>query len=302
MTIIEALNWGNSKLKQNLGEKENNTSPLLDAQLLLAKTLGVTTAFLFTHFDDPIPELKIEKFQKFINRRCHHEPVAYIIGEKDFFKRSFLVSPHVLIPRPATETLIEMALEKVKESNTETWFADIGTGSGAIAVTLAAETRLPVIATDISHEALTTAQKNAEKNQVADLIDFRWGNLLEPLIKIFKVLKDKPKENFCPRLIICANLPYLTDNQWQNLEIGVKNFEPTTALVAGHDGLDLYWCLIRDLKKYRSFFPPALSLILEIDPDQSSKIISLIKHDFPEAEPKIYKDLEGWERIVIVDI
>jgi release factor glutamine methyltransferase len=274
----------------------------LDSQILLAKTLGEPTSFLFAHFDDEIKNSDWEKFQKFIHRRIKAEPVAYIIGEKEFYKRTFLVNPHVLIPRPATETLIELAIQKSKEQTDDCWFADIGTGSGAIAITLAAETGLPVIACDISSEALTVAKTNAEKSGVTALIDFRQGDLLEPLIKIFQALKNKPQENSCNHLIICANLPYLNNNQWKTLDSGVREFEPQLALIAGHDGLDLYWRLFRDLKKYRQIFPSTISLLLEIDPDQVQKITAMIGHDFSGTEPQVIKDLEGLDRVVMMGI
>ncbi|MFH1089460.1 MAG: peptide chain release factor N(5)-glutamine methyltransferase [Candidatus Uhrbacteria bacterium] len=300
MTTVEALKWANEKLKSDGSEAAD--SPMLDAQILLAAILKVSTSWLFTHFDQDLKENQLEEFRQFVKRRINKEPVAYIIGEKEFFKRPFLVNPLVLIPRPATEILVETALEKIDQTLGETWFADIGTGSGAIAITLAAETSFPVIASDISPSALSVAKKNADKNKVEELIDFRQGDLLEPLINAFRALQEIPEKNSCQQLIICANLPYLTPNQWQNTDRDVKDFEPKLALVAGQDGLDLYWKLIRDLKKYRSLFPKFLSLLLEIDPDQTKKITKMVQHDFPESVIEIRKDLEGWERVVMVEI
>jgi release factor glutamine methyltransferase len=300
MTTVEALKWANEKLKGEVSEVSD--SPMLDAQILLAAILKVSTSWLFTHFDQELKENQSEEFRQFIKRRINKEPVAYIIGEKEFFKRSFLVNPLVLIPRPATEILVETALEKINQTLGETWFADIGTGSGAIAITLAAETGFPVIASDISPSALNVAKKNAGQNKVEELIDFRQGDLLEPLINAFRALQEMPEKNSCKHLIICANLPYLTPNQWQNTERDVKDFEPKLALVAGQDGLDLYWKLIRDLKKYRSLFPEFLSLLLEIDPDQTKKITKMIQHDFPESNVEIRKDLAGLERVVVVAV
>jgi len=300
MTTVEALKWANEKLKGEASEVSD--SPMLDAQILLAAILKVSTSWLFTHFDQKLKENQLEEFRQFIKRRINKEPVAYIIGEKEFYKRAFLVNPLVLIPRPATEILVETALEKIDQTLSETWFADIGTGSGAIAITLAAETGFPVIASDISPSALSVAKKNAGQNKVEELIDFRQGDLLEPLINAFRALQEMPEKNSCKQLIICANLPYLTPNQWQNTERDVKDFEPKLALVAGQDGLDLYWKLIRDLKKYRSLFPEFLSLLLEIDPDQTKKITKMIQHDFPESNVEVRKDLAGLERVVVVTV
>lgn len=303
MTIMEALQWGKQKIREGFNEGGDN-SPFLDAQILLAAVTDLSTAKLITEVDHELKEEEIEKFQQHILRRLKKEPIAYIIGEKEFYKRSFIVNPHVLIPRPDTEILIETALNQFKEEKKyqeEVWFADIGTGSGAIAVTLAAETNTPVIASDLDPLALNVAKQNAKKNNVTELIDFRQGNLLEPLIKLFSAL-DKTSKNPCQSLIICANLPYLTFEQWKNSEPNVKDFEPSLALIAGHDGLDLYWQLIREIKKERALFPARLSLIIEIDPKQKLKISSLISHDFPTATISTIRDLNNLDRIVVTDL
>ena len=183
-----------------------------------------------------------------VARRETHEPVAYITG-KNFYGRTFSVTPSVLIPRPATETLVEQTLALIHEENRDrTLFADIGTGSGAIAVTLAAQTHVPVIATDTSKEALLVAAQNVERLGVTDLVDLREGDTLKPIVEIFHALKMHSDTNVSSistfqRLIICANLPYLTPTQIETSAEDVRLFEPIAALEAGIDGLDCYWKL-----------------------------------------------------------
>jgi len=305
MTIVETLKWASEKLKNET--KEASDSPMLDAQILLAAVLGVSTSWLFTHFDKNLEEKELDTFRQMIKRRLQNEPIAYITGEKEFYKRKFFVNQTTLIPRPATETLVEAAI-KITSNNRRgerplaptVMFADIGTGSGAIAITLAAETDLPVIASDINAAALVVARKNAETHGVSELVDFRQGDLLEPLTKIFQTVKKTNTEPICDHLIICANLPYLTSKQWANTAPDVRIYEPKSALEAGVDGLDLYWRLIRELKQRRDLFPAQLTLLLEIDPDQKQKIASLIKRDFPLAKIVVLRDLEGFERVVVV--
>jgi len=300
MTIVEVLKWANEKLKNE--SKEVSDSSMLDAQVLLAKVLDVPTSWLFAHFDKILKDEQLDIFRKLIKRRLNNEPVAYIIGEKEFYKRKFFVNSSTLIPRPATETLVEAAIKIAREESGQVLFADIGTGSGAIAITLAAETNLPVIASDISQSALTMAKKNSELNEVSGLVDFRQGDLLEPLLKIFQAVKKTSQQTICDHLIICANLPYLTTKQWANTMSDVRDFEPKSALEAGVDGLDLYWQLIRELKQHRNLFPSQLTILFEIDPDQKEKITSLVKRDFPLCKTIILNDMEGFERVIVASL
>jgi release factor glutamine methyltransferase len=269
MTIVEALKWANEKLKTE--SNDSSDSPMLDAQVLLAAVLKISTSKLFLSFNNHLKNEDLEKFRLFIKRRLKREPVAYIVGEKEFYGRKFLVNPHTLIPRPATETLIEAAVKIARETQDKILFADIGTGSGAIAVSLAAETKIPVIASDVDPTTLATAKKNAEVHEVNEIIDFKIGPLLDPLKKIFEVLQKTGEDKNFDHLIICANLPYLATEQWQTTAPDIHLYEPKLALEAGADGLDLYWEMLRDLKKHRSLFPARISLLLEIDPTKKKK-------------------------------
>jgi len=298
MTIIDALKWANNKLK-----KAGVESPMLDAEILLAKTLGVRKSWLFSHFNDPLKIHQEEKFHIYIERRSAREPIAYILGEKDFYSRTFSVNPFVLIPRPATETLVEKALDLIKESNPErTLIVDVGTGSGAIAVTLAAETQQHIIAIDIDQQALAVAKQNTDTHEVADQIEFQHGNLIEPVIRLFKTLrktKEQDVSSIYPfeTMVLCANLPYLKEKDPEDLQSEVQ-YEPRHALFSGSDGLDAYWEMFKQLKAHRRILPRTTHVLIEIDPDQKHRALQLIAHHFPTAEPNILKDLQGNDRIL----
>jgi release factor glutamine methyltransferase len=304
MTVLEALQWANGKLK-----KTGVDSPMLDAEILLAHVLNLSRAKLFSHFNDSLKQHHQERFLTLIDRRSAFEPIAYLIGKKTFYGRDFLTNPFVLIPRPSTETLIEATLELFQniDDKDNTLIADIGTGSGAIAVTLAAEIHTPVLASDTSPRAISVAQKNAELLEVKELIDVRVGDLLTPLLELFETIRTnskKPVSSIYPfkHLLICANLPYLTKNQMETLQKDVRDYEPREALEAGTDGLEAYWRLFRQLRKERPHLPRYVSILIEIDPSQTERAIKLIKHEFPDSHPQIKKDLAGLDRIVIVDV
>lgn len=302
MTILEALQWANNKLK-----KTGIESPMLDAELLLAAVLDVPKSWLFGHIADELKSHQEEKFFVLVDRRLKHEPVAYLTNKKSFYGRDFFVDPSVLIPRPATETMIDHALEVFSKCDREkTLFVDIGTGSGAIAVTLAAETQSPVLAIDVEQSALIVAKRNAQSISVEEHIDFQHGSLLEPLIALFEKIRTSGNPNVSSvypfkDLIVCANLPYLTTSQMDILDPDVR-FEPVRALVAGVDGLDAYFELFRQLKKHREILPRHITTLIEIDPDQTNRSIKLIKHNFPEAIVRTEKDMQKNDRIVIAEV
>lgn len=301
MSILEALQWANHTLK-----KAGVESPMLDAEILLSHILGLSRAKLFAHGNDTLKPYQQERLLSLVERRSDFEPVAYLIGEKSFFGKDFFVNPFVLIPRPETETLIEEAvliLQKIND-NDHTIFADIGTGSGAIAVTLAAQTHVPVIATDINSRAISVAKSNAKRHEVEELVDFKEGDLAMPVIKLFETLRaSKQITSVYPykHLILCANLPYLSTNQMEVLQKDVR-FEPKEALEAGPDGLEAYWRLFKQLSKNRNVLPRHLITLIEIDPSQSKRATELIAHQFPRAKTQIKKDLSGLDRVLVSEL
>lgn len=295
MTILEAMNWGRARLRDSLAEKVSADlhNPMLDAQVLLSHCLKKPTAYLFAHFEDELPAEIADRYQNLIERRAHHEPVAYIIGKKDFYNRTFLVNPNVLIPRPETEQLIDEAKKLIQDNTT---IIDIGTGSGNIAVTLAAETEQPVVAIDIDQNALTTAQANAQEHRVEHLLSLLSGNLLEPFLAKNIRLPDDANS------VIVANLPYGRIAQWPTLDPDVHLFEPKKAYIGGVDGLDLYDQLLQQLLDHRNLFPDQLTILLEIDPSQELSAPRLIQEYFSNAQIQTLKDLANKSRVIIAEI
>jgi release factor glutamine methyltransferase len=290
MTILEILSWAGNVLKSTNATRSVPQNARLDAQVLLSHVLGVNSAYLFTHGDETLTTNNIETFQRLIERRSRHEPVAYLTQTKAFFGRDFFVNNHVLIPRPDTEVLIEEAKKAITPTST---VIDIGTGSGAIAITLALETTMPTIAIDISLDAITVAKHNA-KTLGAKLAIIQ-GNLFEPITKI----NPPPSDHF----VVVANLPYLTPWQWEALDPDVKTYEPKLALVGGADGLALYDKLCEQLRSYiheqsRQGRRIMIDLFIEIDQSQKAAAPALIKSHFPTAQLSVTLDLAKKERIV----
>ena len=280
---------------------------MLDAEILLSSVLDVPKPWLFAHFTDHIKQHHEEKFLLLINRRIKHEPVAYLTGVKEFYGRNFLVNPSVLIPRPATESMVTEALKIFAQCDPElTLLVDIGTGSGAIAITLAAQTHTSVLATDIEQSALSIANENAKKLGVTEWVEFQQGDLLEPIAKLFHTLHASKNTNVSSvypfrDMIICANLPYLTLSQIDQLNPDVR-YEPISALRAGVDGLDAYFELLKQLKKNKDVLPRHTHLLIEIDPEQIHRAERLILHQFPEAHLSVVNDLQNLERLIIIQI
>lgn len=289
VTILEALTWGETQIKTTLHEKKyQGHRPKLDAQILLALALNRPTSYLISHLtDELLPEIQ-EKYLRLIERRARHEPVAYITGEKSFYSRSFLVNPGVLIPRPDTEVMIE---EVLKRLSLNALVIDVGTGSGVIGVTLAAEANHPIIATDTSTNALQVAKANARALGVEHLLSFEQASLLGAL-----ALQSYAT---APSLIIAANLPYLPLRYKTEMDPDVMNYEPHEALFAGVDGLDAYDALLLQIKTRRNELPKHIELLMEIDPDQAISLPRLVQSFFPSAKIEVVNDLSRQPRVVI---
>lgn len=298
ITVLAALEEGAATLKRAWQGVyfDAPPSPKFDAQVLLCAVLGTSSAHLFAHANDSITEDQLALFRALITRREKHEPVALILNTKAFFGRDFAISSDTLIPRPETELLVETVLPAISDT---TLVVDIGTGSGAIGITLAAETSAPVIAIDISQGALAVARQNASRLGVADRISFLAGNLLLPF---FPVFANWPASFRVDHLLVCANLPYLTTHQWEALNANVKNFEPKSALVGGYTGLELYDELLMQIKAKRSVLPKKITLACEIDPAQKEKLPKIIRAHFPAANVVVIDDLAHLPRLVVAEI
>jgi len=291
---MEALAWANKKLKDHqdidFASGDRLDSPMLDCEVLLAAAIEQPKTYLFSHLDEIVPEQIIRKYKTMIRRRAKHEPVSYIRGYKEFYKRNFRVNKNTLIPRPDTEVLID---EAIALKNHNVVYLDIGTGSGAIAITLALETGQPIIATDISEGALRIAKQNAKALNTKD-VTFLLGDLIEPITE-YKFQVDR-------HVVFVANLPYLSSHQWNYAQNEVKDFQPQGALDGGYDGMDVYRRFFAELKSYRKLFPAQCSIIIEIDPDQTKLSENIITRLFPQARIKIKKDLAGLDRAIIIQI
>lgn len=258
-------------------------SPRLDAEVLLRHLLGWGRAQLFVALPDPLPDELLPGYAALIARRVAGEPVAYLVGEREFMGLPFVVGPGVLVPRPETECLVEWVAARVRAE--PGWGAgprivDVGTGSGAIALSLAS--LLPtahVVGVERSPLALGYARENRARLGLSGRVGLVRGDLLGPI-----GAAD----------IIAANLPYLRPDQ---LHAGIAR-EPVEALVSGADGLDLYRALLPQAAAIlRS---PGL-LAAEIDPSQAETMAALCRAAFPYAAVGVQKDLAGLERFVTVE-
>jgi release factor glutamine methyltransferase len=257
-------------------------TPRLDAELLLAEALGWERARLVAEPDGGVPPAATRRFGEMVRRRLRREPVAYILGRKGFRRLELAVDHRVLIPRPETEMLVELALELQPKR-----VVDVGTGSGAIALAVADE--LPdceVVATDTSHQALEVAQANAERRALADRVRFVWGTT--------PALDDGPYD------LILANLPYVAERDWPSLQPEVTQYEPREALLAGPDGLDAYRALIPECAPLLSRYAEQMrgALAVEVGEGQAPAVAELMREaEFGEVETR--RDLAGIERVVI---
>ena len=253
------------------------------AQALLAYVTGRGRAWLLAHPEEVLAPQDAERFAILLKRAAEGEPLAYLVGEREFYGFPFSVTPDVLVPRPETEALVDVALEWISARGLAApRVVDVGTGSGAIAVTLAL--KLPaaqIIAVDISWEALLIAQINAVRHSVAERLALVLGDLLEALIGPFDV--------------ILANLPYVSQAELEALEVG--RWEPRIALNGGADGLHLVRRLIDQAPKR---LVRGGLLALEIGAEQGPPVIALCRAVFPQAEIAILPDLAGHDRIVRV--
>jgi len=274
MRINELLNQAVKSLK-----KKKNPSAYLDAEVLLSHVLKQNREYVLTHSEKTVTNNQIRKFKNLVKRRLKLEPIAYLIKKREFHGINFYVDQRVLIPRPETEILVETVLESVPK-NSQVKIADIGTGSGCIAITLAKHlSQAQIIASDISKEALAVARENARKHQVAHRIKFIRSNLL-------KTIKE-------PVNIIVANLPYLSSD-YLTKEL---KYEPLKALVAKKQGRAfLEKILIQAAQK----LAPGGKIFLEIHPPHLKYLRAMIKTYFVKINLTVKKDLAQRNRVIII--
>ncbi|MBN1652228.1 MAG: peptide chain release factor N(5)-glutamine methyltransferase [Deltaproteobacteria bacterium] len=289
-TIRAALVWTSRDF-----ESHGISSPRLDAELLISRALGLDRVGLYTDLERPLHGSELSRIRELVLRRRRYEPVAYILGQKEFYGRVFEVTPDVLIPRPDTETLIDRVLDVFAIEHSGR-VLDLGTGSGAIAVTLAAERPGALVdATDISSEALEIAKRNAKKHSVEARVAFYHGDLFEPLSKKKQSGNKSTGENELLYDVIVSNPPYIAADQWERLSLEIRRYEPEVALRGGDDGCDFY-------RRLRStaveWLAPGGSLMLEVGKGQAALVIDTLRADSRFEETACYKDFSGIERVV----
>ncbi len=257
-------------------------NPRLDAEVLLADLLDLERIQLYVRFDQPLIKEEVDQYRERVVMRSKKVPVQYIIGHQEFMSLNFKVNRNVLIPRPETEHLVEAVKDFVELTDREApVLIDIGTGSGAIAVSLAYYLpQVKVIAVDISPEALKVAQENAELHQVQERIKFAVGSFLEPIKKAGLTVDG-----------IVSNPPYISQQELKVLQPEVR-YEPRLALDGGTDGLSAYRQIIQQIDVLK----PQGFLAFEIGATQGEQVAALMKKDFEQI--RILPDLAGIDRVV----
>jgi release factor glutamine methyltransferase len=276
---------------QRLAEAGSDT-PQLDAIVLLSFVLGVNKAWLYAHPTRPLSESEILRYEELVRRRMCSEPVAYLVGVKSFYGLDIAVDRNVLIPRPETELLVDRVLDylhSLESVGRRLRVADVGTGSGAIALALAANVPgLTVFAIDVSAAALAVAAENIRRHGLGEQVQLLAGPLLEPLPG--------------PVDVIVANLPYIATADLASLPPQVREYEPVLALDGGVDGLGVIAELLLSLTspEGRRKLRPGGRLYLEIGAGQGDAACTLVQDLLPDAEVAVAQDYAELDRLLIV--
>jgi release factor glutamine methyltransferase len=283
-SIGRLLQWTADYLKQHGSE-----NPRLDAEVLLAHSAGCERIELYTRFNEPTDDGLRATFRQLVRRRAEGVPVAYLVGHREFYSMDFEVTADVLIPRPETEFVVIQVLDLLKQppfNERPVQIADVGTGSGAIAVCVARHApRAQVTAFDISPGALKVAEANARKHKVQDRIQFVQGDLLESL-------PDEPQFD-----IIASNPPYVTQGEFDALPGEIKDREPAVAFVAGADGMRV---IDRLLPQSVARLHPRGALVMEISPMLEAAVVERLRAEPRWGPVKVERDLAGLSRVVFV--
>jgi release factor glutamine methyltransferase len=285
-TILDILNWTTAFFRSRQID-----SPRSSAELLLAHVLKVERIQLYLRHDQPLTPDELGCFKSIIKRRIDREPVAYIIGKKEFWSLELAVSGHCLIPRPETECLVEKALsclpQKAAPGNQTPWrILELGTGSGAIILAMAHERPENLFfALDLSPAALKAARENARSLHLEDKIQFLAGDWLTPL-----------KSDSCFDMIL-SNPPYIPSDEIPGLQPEIRNFEPRMALDGGETGLSSLHHIIN----FAGFhLRPGGKLLLEIGHDQGPGVITAVDDSGMYESVEVIKDYSGYDRVAIM--
>lgn len=279
MTRRELIAWAQDRLS-----REDVSETRVKAELLLVNAEDITTRVLYMHPDAPVPAHAQRTFRQWVDRAARHEPVRYITGRVEFYGLDFRVDPRALIPRPETELVVDQALAWASEwSSPDVAIADIGTGCGCIAVSLARHlSQARLYATDASAAALEVARANAGEHGVEPRITFLHGHLLDPLPE--------------PVDLIASNPPYVTTVELAALPREIRDHEPVEALHGGEDGLDA----VREiLRQAPSRLRAGGGAIVEIGSSQGQAALEIARRNFPGGDIALRQDYAGLDRLVI---
>jgi len=281
-TVGRLLTWTTDYLKQH-----DSDSPRLDAEVLLSDARGCQRIDLYAAFDEVVDERVRATFRDYVRRRAQGEPVAYLVGYREFYSLSFRVTPDVLIPRPETEHLVVEVLDRIKErgpSESPVRIADVGTGSGAIAVAVAKHAPpCTVTAIDVGSKALKVAKSNAEQHGTNERITLVHSDLFDAV---------PPAAQFD---IVASNPPYVSEGEWSDLAKTVRDFEPRAALIAGPNGDEV---IMRLIPQAAERLETDGWLLMEVSPMIEGRVRASIAKDGHFRPAETVKDLSGAIRIV----
>lgn len=261
----------------------SGTDARIEAELLLAHALRIDRAHLIARLGDELSATASATFETLLARRVAREPLAYIVGHREFYGIEIVCSPAALIPRPETEMLVEIALDEARRRPGAVAVADIGTGAGAIAIAVAIHApNASVTAVDIADDALALARRNIERHCLTGRVSLHRGDLLDGL---------------GPFDVIVANLPYVSEADWRDLPSELRDHEPRGALVGGETGLDV---IERFLRAAPAHLTRGGVLAAEIGDAHGAAALTLGLAAFPDAAVSIRKDLGGLDRLLLV--
>ena len=279
-TVQRILAWTTDYLA-----KEDIESARLEAELLCAHARQCQRIRLYTDFDVPMTDAERARMREYVQRRAAREPLAYITGKREFYGRDFEVGAGILIPRPETETLIDLALERIPDDRPST-LVEVGFGSGCIAITLAIQKpQCRITACDVSEVCCEYAQRNAAIHGVGDRIEFVHGDGL-------RSVRHRLDNSLCDGFV--SNPPYVCDHELEGLQLEVGLHEPRKALASGADGLDLIRQLI---PQSTAVLQPGGWAGIECDPDQCAEVSRLMT-EAGMTSVQIHRDFRDVDRIV----
>jgi len=276
ISIKEALAGSNKRLK-SLSESFQN-----DSRVILSLVLDKSQSWLLAHPEENLSPEQNSQFDKYLSELENGTPLPYLIGEWDFFRLKFKVTPDTIIPRPETELLVETALNWLKSHQDKNNLIEIGTGTGCIPISIAVnDTKVQITAVDISHAALKIAKENAHSHNVQNRISFLISDLFD---------KVENKYN-----LICSNPPYVSAQTLHDL--GIFEKEPTIALDGGEDGLRI---IEKILSSASAYLLPYGLILIEIESSQGEDVQKLASQHFPSADIHVKKDLAGHDRLLVI--